>query len=340
MGNIVKKFGLNAVKSYQKYISKDYNGARHAHCGYTPSCSQYALESINENGFFKGVADGFFRLMRCNKDARKVQIELFLTILNRSDYQNAVLDAVILKDPKIQDTISELREELGYLNTARTPKESYMQQDAVKKVLQGIDIKVINPVGGKDEEMKFILSPTKKEDNASACCEEHDVTACEVVEKFAGLLSACGYGIAGGAAGLVVGMVLGAVISWGARDAENLDSKVNNTDSKMDLLNKKISEKYSAYSIIGMVKKEKKIGLVSSRTESFLENFISNRKVASAIASIVGVPYGVLAGALGGALMSGEFFAKMGYYFGKNFTHEKLHTTHSPEQKPILSQNA
>ena len=48
-----------AILLYQKYIS------RHT-CLYSPTCSQYMLESVNRFGPVFGVLLGSWRLLRCN----------------------------------------------------------------------------------------------------------------------------------------------------------------------------------------------------------------------------------------------------------------------------------
>jgi len=35
-------------------------------CRYTPSCSEYMLQSVKEFGLIKGGARGFYRIIRCN----------------------------------------------------------------------------------------------------------------------------------------------------------------------------------------------------------------------------------------------------------------------------------
>lgn len=37
----------------------------HKMCRFTPTCSEYMIDSINEYGFFKGVKMGFKRIRRC-----------------------------------------------------------------------------------------------------------------------------------------------------------------------------------------------------------------------------------------------------------------------------------
>ncbi len=55
-----------AIRFYQRYISD----LRYGHCRFEPSCSQYALEAIDECGFVKGSALAADRLVRCHRDAQ------------------------------------------------------------------------------------------------------------------------------------------------------------------------------------------------------------------------------------------------------------------------------
>ncbi|MBQ8429041.1 MAG: membrane protein insertion efficiency factor YidD [Clostridia bacterium] len=55
----VKMLCLRLILFYQKYLS------RHT-CLYRPTCSQYTLESINNNGVVLGILLGAWRILRCN----------------------------------------------------------------------------------------------------------------------------------------------------------------------------------------------------------------------------------------------------------------------------------
>jgi len=47
---------------YKSFISSQDN----SRCNFTPSCSEYALQSIKKFGFFKGSLNALDRLSRCN----------------------------------------------------------------------------------------------------------------------------------------------------------------------------------------------------------------------------------------------------------------------------------
>lgn len=57
-----KRYIIWNIRSYQKYISpyKKY------HCPYCPSCSNYALEAVENYGVLRGGLLTLWRLLRCN----------------------------------------------------------------------------------------------------------------------------------------------------------------------------------------------------------------------------------------------------------------------------------
>lgn len=53
---------LLLIRIYQVTLSPFLGG----HCRYEPTCSQYAVEAINEHGPWRGGALAFKRLLRCH----------------------------------------------------------------------------------------------------------------------------------------------------------------------------------------------------------------------------------------------------------------------------------
>ncbi len=58
---MIKKLFLKLIKIYQ--ITPFHV---HSFCRFTPSCSEYTYEAINEYGVLKGTFLGFKRILRCN----------------------------------------------------------------------------------------------------------------------------------------------------------------------------------------------------------------------------------------------------------------------------------
>lgn len=50
------------VRIYQVFLSPYFPNS----CRYTPTCSQYMIEAVQEWGFFKGFYLGIKRIARCN----------------------------------------------------------------------------------------------------------------------------------------------------------------------------------------------------------------------------------------------------------------------------------
>lgn len=53
---------VGAIRLYQRYISAAFPAC----CRYYPSCSNYALQSLQRHGLFKGLLLATWRLLRCN----------------------------------------------------------------------------------------------------------------------------------------------------------------------------------------------------------------------------------------------------------------------------------
>ena len=57
----------NLFLFYKQYISSQDRNA----CTFTPSCSEYALQSIKKEGLILGMMSGFDRISRCNNLSRE-----------------------------------------------------------------------------------------------------------------------------------------------------------------------------------------------------------------------------------------------------------------------------
>lgn len=61
---MLSKFLISLIKFYQYLISPLIGGS--LKCKFHPTCSQYTKEAIEKKGVVKGVALGFWRILRCN----------------------------------------------------------------------------------------------------------------------------------------------------------------------------------------------------------------------------------------------------------------------------------
>ena len=50
------------IKIYQACLSPLFGNS----CKFTPTCSQYMIDSVNSKGIVKGVVNGLWRVIRCN----------------------------------------------------------------------------------------------------------------------------------------------------------------------------------------------------------------------------------------------------------------------------------
>jgi uncharacterized protein len=58
----VKRAAIAPIRAYQRWISP----ARPRRCKYEPTCSTYAVESIERFGVIRGLILGTYRVIRCN----------------------------------------------------------------------------------------------------------------------------------------------------------------------------------------------------------------------------------------------------------------------------------
>ena len=57
----MKKFLISIIKLYQKIPGNFHNS-----CRFIPTCSNYAIEAIDNYGVFKGCFMAIKRILRCN----------------------------------------------------------------------------------------------------------------------------------------------------------------------------------------------------------------------------------------------------------------------------------
>lgn len=58
----MKKFLLKSIRWYQRNISANTPPA----CRFHPTCSNYAIEALEEHGVLKGGLLALYRILRCN----------------------------------------------------------------------------------------------------------------------------------------------------------------------------------------------------------------------------------------------------------------------------------
>ena len=61
---------IKLIRLYQKTLSFDHGILAqfypNGYCQYHPTCSEYAIQSIDKHGLFKGSRLGLWRIIRCN----------------------------------------------------------------------------------------------------------------------------------------------------------------------------------------------------------------------------------------------------------------------------------
>jgi putative membrane protein insertion efficiency factor len=58
----LKNLIINVIRFYRKHLSS----LKIQSCRFYPSCSSYAIDSIEKYGIFKGIRLSIWRILRCN----------------------------------------------------------------------------------------------------------------------------------------------------------------------------------------------------------------------------------------------------------------------------------
>ena len=65
-----REIAIFFIKIYQKTLSPDHGTLKayfpFGYCRFTPSCSQYAIKTLEKHGFFIGGIKAAWRIIRCN----------------------------------------------------------------------------------------------------------------------------------------------------------------------------------------------------------------------------------------------------------------------------------
>ncbi|MBN2585538.1 membrane protein insertion efficiency factor YidD [Patescibacteria group bacterium] len=66
----MKQFALALIRLYQLTLSPDHGWFKAAypygHCRFSPSCSEYARQAVEQKGAAKGLSLAIWRVLRCN----------------------------------------------------------------------------------------------------------------------------------------------------------------------------------------------------------------------------------------------------------------------------------
>ena len=60
--NLIKNILIKIIKIYKIFVSP-YLGNN---CRYLPTCSEYFIDSLKENGVFRGTLNGIKRILSCH----------------------------------------------------------------------------------------------------------------------------------------------------------------------------------------------------------------------------------------------------------------------------------
>lgn len=294
-----------AVKVYQDYISAEYNGEKGAHCMYTPSCSAYMKEAVDQEGIVQGTLTGMMRLKRCSTQELARTLEGFVMQLATTP-KDQIAARFETEDQAVLDKLEVVQ---GYLGKMQMSLMQGKQDEAKAINDQWVHmlrdelrvLKVEHPDTDPNAPPRFKIihnrpwvAPERPELSLPA----------QALTSSAGVVG----GLLGGAAGLaafgVAGMAYGAYRATNAGLGQNGDLEASWT------------RKYGSSAAQGSVLDQKLAGWHEKLSA----------RVGDVAASVVLGPLGFVAGLAAGLFAGGKLGAsegwQMGSILGRNLTRE------------------
>jgi len=305
--HVGRSIGEAAIRTYQRYISRDYNGERSAACVYTPSCSEYTRQSVESLGLARGSLEGTMRLLRCNPDERRHHEEELFALLGSTSLQD-LGTRLKCESPEALDALRELKglcdEEAALLREAPVRQERVKQvrwrredrMHALQLVHQDL------PPGQISTEPDLVVRVRP----ARAAVETKHGLVARALAASAGAVGLVAGAAVGASLGMVTGLAVG-VVAGGAAGTGALD--------RWDAA---VAERWPE-SKGGVARAERPLGIAR-----WLRSALGGSLAASFVAMPVGVVSGALTGTLLGTLGGARVGARMGLALGRNATLETL----------------
>lgn len=313
--SVIGKMGGGLVKLYQSYISADYNGERHAHCLYTPSCSHYMTEAIEQEGAMAGTVDGLVRIARCTPSVLAVNLQRFAAetagcpeaqLDERFTYQTA---ADREKVHQLKHFISEAQ---ARLVSGDAEQAAPFQQRIVDMLRDRIRIQVVDHPGQKtDGPPQFVIYSPSADDHHEPTPSGRPVRT--AIANGVGALGAIGGAVAGGLIGgvsyaLLAGLLFAPAAALG----------------KTDRVNQSIARRYGPDSILGLAGLERLAGMTAYQTHAWVTTHTHSETLACAAGLFAGLPAGIAAGLWSGCKELGSEGAHAGRILAHNLTDDLM----------------
>lgn len=302
-----------AIRLYQRYVSADYNGGRHACCLYAPSCSHYMADAIKKEGPVRGTLDGVLRLSRCNQEGAGFYLQEFGRdvlacppdqIADRFTYESAGARTRVreMKDLIVQNQQLAAAGQQGEAAAVQARWTGILRDD--------IRIKVVDQPGAdRTVHPHFVV------------CEKPLESPVAPVKR--GILRSAVRATAGVLAGVGGALLGAAVFGLGETAAAVLLAPVAGR-GKMEALNEKIAREHGAATVVGLRGFERKLGGAAARIHQFVEKHARSAVAASILGVGIGLPVGVIVGLFDGLRAGASPGWQGGSIFGRNLADAAL----------------
>ena len=293
------------ISTYQRYISKDYNGMRGSQCAFHPSCSAYAKEELADKGV-EGLKETFYRLRRCTAGTSSERLTAFLLHAAHCPDQKTS-DFFTFEDSKVLPHWRRFRKQLAknqkLIQAGNGQSGAQGISDAMGDFFRHVHMSI-------EGELKPGVSPRfrllKKRPTQPVARVDRGTLGNR-------LRSTAGLAMGLGGAGLgALGAGLGAAFI-GLREGFAAGS------GRLPLFRKKVEDRYGVGSLSLSEPFLKRMDNFAQRLD-----FLPGRVMESAIGGIVGGAIGIAAGLTGGGIFGAQTGWDMGRLLGENWSDQRL----------------
>lgn len=300
------KVGLaqGLVNLYQQKISRDYNAENGTHCLYTPSCSAYMKQAVQQEGLVDGVLDGLVRLSRCQKEVAESRLKEFLAPMFGGDAAE-IGKLAKFETPEAEQRIRRIRslvdQNRAAIAAGNLAEAAALQQTWTSSLRDDVKILVVDkPATDHNAPTQFVVE--EKAPVAPPVTQGKHSALQLAASALVGIAGAVAGALAFGAMEMTAGAVMGQAACRGKQEEQN----------------QKFAQKWGKDAITGLAHLRDTTSTVGKRTHGWLKAHTGSARLASAGALAIGMPCAVVAGLWDGIKMGAARGWQAGRILGLN----------------------
>jgi putative component of membrane protein insertase Oxa1/YidC/SpoIIIJ protein YidD len=302
--------GNFVIRTYQRYVSREYNTSRHAECSFAPSCSEYGREAMQQHGLVTGFIEGTMRMASCCPQTHVEHRQAFFNTL--AAHEAPDLEQIVRTDsPHAHEVLQRLKTLTDEELAAPAEQKAALAQQRLDTMAE-VQLRHVEPVGA--EHVHDIAAHDQPHPNwvLQDRPQPYEPTWHTLNLAQKGLITVAGVvgGTLVGAFSALVGLAAGA-------PGGGLVGVVSGAGG-LPRLREKIAQRYSPATLNG-VDDSLRIGGVGRAIHDF-----AHKLHCGFVGSVLGVPIGLVTGMGIGAVAGMAEAGRTGWGMGKALGHNVM----------------